>query len=33
MAHLAQAGRWALAVAKEIGTELAAKAIEKSLGM
>lgn len=33
MAHLAQAGRWVLAVAKEVGTELAAKAIERSLGM
>ena len=33
MAHLAQAGRWALTVAKEIGAELAAKAIERSLGM
>jgi hypothetical protein len=33
MAHLAKAGRWALEVAEKIGVELAAKAIQKSLGM
>jgi hypothetical protein len=33
MAHLAQAGKWALQVAKEIGAEIAAKAILKALGM
>ena len=33
MAHLAQAGRWALQVAKDIGVEVAAKAISKAMGM
>lgn len=33
MAHLAQAGIWALQVAKDIGAEVAAKAISKAMGM
>jgi|ERR1022692_303353 hypothetical protein len=33
MAHLARAGKWALQVARDIGAEVAAKAIQKSLGI
>jgi hypothetical protein len=32
MGHLAQAGKWALEIAKEIGADIAARAIVASMG-